>query len=168
MKTRVCRDDEAPRTRPAGGLRVVACATACAAALAGTMTAPALASTRAVARDAVIVTKEGGGNADLDMGLKMDDAERLGIAAIGLYAEMAGTDGTGPPIVSPPRVATAMISTGNYDERVQLPAVDRAWGGERIELVDAAATAAIELPTAALYCSLNPLGFGRLHAVEVA
>jgi glycine reductase len=115
--------------------------------------------------DAAILTKEGGGNADADVALKMDALEDLGIAAVGLFAEMSGPDGTGPPVVVPPSRATAMVSTGNYDERVQLPAVDRALGGERLDVAGAGATDALEVPMAILYCSLNPLGWGRLTAV---
>lgn len=115
--------------------------------------------------DAVIVTKEGGGNADADMALKMDALEELGITAVGLFAEMSGVDGTGPPIVVPPERATAMVSLGNYDHRLTLPAVDRAYGGERVALNDQPATAEMELPTAVIYCSLSCLGWGRLRAV---
>ena len=78
--------------------------------------------------DAVIATKEGGGNADADVSLKMDRLEEEGITAIGILAEMAGRDGTGPPLVVPPTKATALVSTGNYDERMTLPAVERALG----------------------------------------
>ncbi|MDQ6724901.1 MAG: glycine/sarcosine/betaine reductase component B subunit, partial [Actinomycetota bacterium] len=76
--------------------------------------------------DAVILTKEGGGNADADMALKMDALEEMGIAAVGLFAEMAGPDGSGPPIVVAPEKATAMVSTGNYDTRLDLPEMERA------------------------------------------
>jgi sarcosine reductase len=118
--------------------------------------------------DAAVVTKEGGGNADGDMALKMDALEDLGITAVGVFAEMAGAEGTAPPVVVPPERATAMVSTGNYDERLFLPAVDRALGGPRVDLVDAAATAALDLPTAVVYCSLSPLGWGRLTCREAA
>ena len=118
--------------------------------------------------DAVVVTKEGGGNADADVSLKMDRLEELGITAVGLFAEMAGPDGTAPPLVVPPTRATAMVSTGNYDEVRLLPSVERALGGERVDLVDVAATADLELPTAALYCALSPLGWGRLSCREGA
>jgi glycine reductase len=114
--------------------------------------------------DAAIVTKEGGGNADSDVALKMDALEAAGITAVGLFAEMAGADGTGAPVVAPPERATAMVSTGNYDERLQLPAVERAAGGERFDLVDAPATATMEVPTALVYAALSPLGWGRLTA----
>jgi sarcosine reductase len=117
--------------------------------------------------DAVVVTKEGGGNADLDMAMAMDEAESLGLVAVGMFAEMAGPDGTGVPVVSPPERATAMVSTGNYDERIVLPAVEVAFGGQRVELVGMPATAELGLPTAALYCSLNPLGWGNVRAEEV-
>ncbi|HET9442299.1 MAG TPA: glycine/sarcosine/betaine reductase component B subunit [Acidimicrobiales bacterium] len=116
--------------------------------------------------DAVVLTKEGGGNADADVAMKMDELEALGLAAVGLFAEMAGTDGTAPPLVVPPERATLMVSTGNYDERLVLPAVERAFGGDRVDLVRSPATAELQLPTAAVYCSLSPLGWGRLTCAE--
>ncbi|MDQ3573902.1 MAG: glycine/sarcosine/betaine reductase component B subunit [Actinomycetota bacterium] len=116
--------------------------------------------------DAAVVTKEGGGNADADVSLKMDRLEELGIAAVGLFAEMAGPDGTAPSIVVPPNRATAMVSTGNYDEKVELAPTERALGGEEVALVDRPATAGMELPTAAFYGALSPLGWGRLTCQE--
>ena len=112
--------------------------------------------------DAAIVTKEGGGNADADVALKLDALEELGIPAVGLFGEMAGTEGTAPPLVVPPTKATAMVSTGNYDELLQLGEVERALGGERLDLREVDAYEAVELPHAAIYCALSPLGWGRL------
>lgn len=114
--------------------------------------------------DAAVVTKEGGGNADADVSMKLDALEDLGVHAVGIFAEMSGTDGVGPPVVSPPRRATAMVSVGNYDQRVALPAMERSFGGDRVEIADAAATDAMDLPTAAIHGSLSPLGWGRLTA----
>ncbi|MGH2704282.1 MAG: glycine/sarcosine/betaine reductase component B subunit [Actinomycetota bacterium] len=119
---------------------------------------------RALGFDAAIITKEGGGNADADVTLKMDAFEDLGVVGIGILNEMSGPHGTGPPLVVPPERAKSLISTGNYDERLELGEVDRALGGDRIDIVDAEATAAVAIPTAALYGSLNPLGWGRLTA----
>ena len=116
--------------------------------------------------DAAVVTKEGGGNADADVALKMDALEDVGITAVGLFAEMAGPHGTGPPLVVPPERATAMVSTGNYDERLALPEVERALGGEEVALVELPATAEMELPTAVIYCANSPLGWGRLTCAE--
>lgn len=118
--------------------------------------------------DGVVITKEGGGNADADISLKIDALADLGIPAVGLYAEMAGAEGTAPPIVVPPERGTDMISTGNYDEVVHLPAVMRALGGANVDVAGAPATAALELPTAVLYCALSPIGAGRLTCREVA
>ena len=115
---------------------------------------------------AAVLTKEGGGNADADMALKMDALEDLGIAAVGLFAEMAGLDGTGPPIVVPPERATAMVSTGNYDTRLSLPEMERALGGDELALLGVPATSAMELPTAVVLCALSPLGWGRLTCAE--
>ena len=114
--------------------------------------------------DAAIITKEGGGNADSDNSLKMDALEEVGILGVGLFAEMSGPDGTAPPLVSPPSTATAMVSTGNYDERLQLPAVERAYGAERFALLDVEASAAMAVPTAVVIAALSPLGWGRLTA----
>ncbi len=114
--------------------------------------------------DAALVTKEGGGNADADMALKMDALTDLGIEAVGLYAEMAGVDGTGPSIVVAPERATAMVSTGNYDHRLTLPEMEKAYGGEELALLKAPATAAFEVPTAVVYCALSPLGWGHVTA----
>jgi glycine reductase len=116
--------------------------------------------------DAAIVTKEGGGNADSDISLKVDALEAMGIAGIGIFPEMSGADGLGPPVVSPPTTATAMISAGNYDERITLEAVDRALGGETYELTGSASTDEMRLPTAVVYCGLSPVGWGRLTCAE--
>ncbi|MDP8953764.1 MAG: glycine/sarcosine/betaine reductase component B subunit [Actinomycetota bacterium] len=118
--------------------------------------------------DAALITKEGGGNADADIALKMDALEDQGITAVGLFAEMPGPDGTGPSIVVPPTRATAMVSTGNYDDRLVLPAVDLALGGATVDLVDRPATDELELPTAVIYCALSPLGWGRLRCEDAA
>jgi glycine reductase len=122
----------------------------------------------ALGADGAIVTKEGGGNADGDVALKLDALEDIGISAVGLFAEMAGRDGTAPGLVVAPTRATALISTGNYDELVRLEASDRALGGERLGIVDAAATDELELPVAAIYGSLNPLGWNRVTCAAQA
>ncbi|MGH3766228.1 MAG: glycine/sarcosine/betaine reductase component B subunit [Pseudonocardiaceae bacterium] len=111
--------------------------------------------------DAAIVTKEGAGNADNDLMLKIDALEADGLTAVALYAEMSGADGTGPPLVAGPRRG-AVVSTGNYDQRIKLPAVERALGGTRLRIADAEATAAVEVPTAMVLSALSPLGAGWL------
>jgi glycine reductase len=118
--------------------------------------------------DAAIATKEGGGNADADVSLKLDRLEEEGIAAVGILAEMAGRDGTGPPLVVPPTKATALVSTGNYDERMTLPAVERALGRPEIALLGQPSTDEVELPVAAIYCAQSTLGWGKLTCAEPA
>ncbi|HEY2705959.1 MAG TPA: glycine/sarcosine/betaine reductase component B subunit [Candidatus Dormibacteraeota bacterium] len=119
----------------------------------------------ALGADAAIVTKEGAGNADADLALTMDGLEELGIPAVGLFAEMAGADGSGPPLVVAPDRAIAVVSTGNYDQPLRLPAVERVLGGRGLAVTGAAADAALEVPTAVVYGSLSPLGWGRLRAM---
>jgi sarcosine reductase len=115
---------------------------------------------RAAGLDAVIVTKEGAGNADNDLALKVDALEAAGVPVVALYAEMSGPDGTGPPLVAGPRKGS-LVSTGNYDQRVALPAVERALGGARLGIADAPAEAAVEVPVAAILSALSPIGAGR-------
>lgn len=116
--------------------------------------------------DAVIITKEGGGNADGDVSLKMDALEEIGIKAVGLFAEMAGSDGSGAPLVIAPSKATAMVSTGNYDHVLKLPAMERALGGEEFALLQVPATSELSVPAAVVYCSLSPLGLGHATCRE--
>ncbi|MGH3796823.1 MAG: glycine/sarcosine/betaine reductase component B subunit [Pseudonocardiaceae bacterium] len=115
--------------------------------------------------DAAIVTKEGAGNADNDLSMKVDALETAGLTAVALYAEMSGPDGTGPPLVAGPRHG-AVVSTGNYDQRVQLPAVQRVLGGQRLRIIDTEATAAIEVPVAMILGGLSPLGAGRFTCAQ--
>jgi len=117
---------------------------------------------RQMGLDAAVVTKEGGGNADSDISLKVDALEAMGLVGIGIFAEMSGPEGLGPPLVGPPTTATAMVSTGNYDERITLGPVDRALGGEVVDLNGLEASAEMTLPVAAIYASLSPIGWGRL------
>jgi sarcosine reductase len=132
------------------------------------VSAQAAALCAAAGFDGVVITKEGGGNADADISLKIDALADLSIDSVGLFAEMAGAEGTAPSLVVPPERGTGMISTGNYDEVVRLPAVARALGGVTVDVAGAAATAELELPTAVLYCSLSPLGGARLTCREPA
>jgi sarcosine reductase len=111
--------------------------------------------------DAVVVTKEGAGNADNDLALKVDALEAAGVPTVALYPELSGPDGTGPPLVAGPRQGS-LVSTGNYDQRVALPAVERALGGSQLTIADAEATAAVEVPVAAILGALSPIGAGRL------
>jgi glycine reductase complex component B subunit alpha and beta len=120
----------------------------------------------ALGADAAIVTKEGAGNADSDLAMTADGLEELGIPAVALFAEMAGADGTGPSLIVAPQRATAVVSTGNYDERLSLPAVATVLGGRELTVAGAPADAAVEVPTAVVYGSLNPLGWGRLTAAS--
>ena len=115
-----------------------------------------------------VITKEGGGNADADISLKMDALADRGVQTVGLFAELAGPLGTAPSLVVPPEKATALISTGNYDEVLHLPAVKVALGGETLDLVSQPAKEAFDLPVAAIYCSLSCLGAGYLTCQEVA
>lgn len=118
--------------------------------------------------EAVIVTKEGGGNADADLSLKLDELDRVGIPAVGIAAESSGPEGIGPPLVSLPVVKTALVSAGNSEERLNLPAMEESFGGKNIDFLGQDARSALEVPLAAIYCALSPLGWGHLRCQEAA
>jgi hypothetical protein len=59
-----------------------------------------------------------------------------------------------------------MISTGNYDERIDLEAVERALGGETYELTGTSSDSEMRVPTAVIYSGLSPVGWGRLTCAD--
>jgi glycine reductase len=120
---------------------------------------------RLLSLDGVIVSKEGGGNADADMIGKADRLEEAGIPAVGIVPEMAGRDGTAPGLITLPRRARTFVSVGNYDERVELPPVERVIGA-RNEEEATNWTGPRQVPIAMLHAALNPLGWGHLTLKE--
>jgi glycine reductase complex component B subunit alpha and beta len=115
--------------------------------------------------DGVILTQEGGGNANIDLMLTVHACEQRGMRTTLLANEHAGVDGRDQPLLSAVAEADAIVSVGSYDEAVELPAVDRVVGGDRLRDGRPAAPA-LQLSLDQLYCSTNQLGAGRLAAEE--
>ena len=111
-----------------------------------------------------VVTKEGGGNADIDLFLSAQQCERRGVRTVLLMAELAGPDGRTPPLLGSPPEADALVSLGNYEEPVPLPAVERVIGGESLRMVDKPIAGPLTIPTAAFVGSLSPVGLGSIKA----
>lgn len=80
--------------------------------------------------DGVIITKEGGGHADVDLMENCTACERIGIKTVLIDNEWLGADGSGEfPLLAGSPHADAVVSVGNEDATVRLPAMDRVIGG---------------------------------------
>ena len=81
--------------------------------------------------DGVVISWMGGGHLAIDPMLLIRNCERAGISASLLSPEMARTpDDTGFVYFAPE--AKAIVSTGNFEEQVVLPGVDRVIGGKSL------------------------------------
>ena len=81
--------------------------------------------------DGIVISWMGGGHLAVDPMLLIRNCERAGIGTALLSPEMARTpDDTGFVYFAPE--AEAIVSTGNYEEEITLPAVDRVIGGDSI------------------------------------
>lgn len=75
-----------------------------------------------------ILSKEGFGNPDADMMLITRFLEKAGIKTVSLHDEWPGSKGISPPLRDTTPEADAMISTGNANELILLPSMDKTIG----------------------------------------
>ena len=82
--------------------------------------------------------------------------------------EPAGPDGTAQPLsdASSDR-ADAFVSTGNSNEPIELPAVDRVIGGAALAGIDLPPEGALTVPVMMIPSATSQVGFTRLTTVEV-
>jgi sarcosine reductase len=126
-----------------------------------------------LAPDGVIISKEGFGNPDADAMMNCRKIEERGIPTVLITDEFAGTDGGSQSLADTTPQANAVISTGNANELISLPSVDRVIGDIRVvEKIaggvsgglsrDGGITAEIQL----IVGSTNELGFEPLSSRE--
>lgn len=108
----------------------------------------------------IVVSQEGGGHADVDLMLTCEACEAAGVKVVLLANEIAGSDGAMPPLVSFSPKADAIVTTGNNDELVSLPAMQYALGGNI--LFNKPATNSLETPLGILYTATNQFGASRM------
>lgn len=97
--------------------------------------------------DAAIVTKDGGGQADVDIMLCCKCCEELGVKTVLLVKEEAGEDGSGFCLVDIAQEANAIVTTGNGTERIKIVnRVDDVIGGKRLYDDMDADSAEIDMP----------------------
>lgn len=121
--------------------------------------------------EGVIVSKEGFGNPDTDMVMNFRRLRQQGIKTVLITDEFAGQDGASPSLADADSQAEAVVSTGNANQKIVLPPLERVisdlreaerlaggWAGS----IDPAGGLQVELQS--LVGATNELGYGRLGA----
>lgn len=86
--------------------------------------------------EGVIITEEGGGNPETDLMLNCKLAEESGIKTVLITDEYAGRDGRSQGLADVTPEADAVITCGNGNELITLPAMDRVIGSlESVETI---------------------------------
>ncbi len=124
--------------------------------------------------DAAIVSEEGFGNPDADLMMNCVKLEKKGIKTVLLTDEYAGQDGASQSLADADPMADAVVTNGNANEVIVLPAMKKVighssyadmiaggWNGSLA--ADGTITAEIQVITGAT----NELGYSKLSAKGV-
>jgi len=112
-----------------------------------------------------ILTWGGGGHFAVDLMLLCQKLERMGIASVIISPEMAkNVDESG--FVDYVPEANAIVSVGNYEEEIHLPAMQKVVGGSKILETHYDAGGELIVPLRNICGATNRVGFERLTAVQ--
>lgn len=78
--------------------------------------------------ESVIISEEGGGNPEADVMMLVRKSEKSGLKTVAIMKENAGWDGTSEPITDATPEADAVVSVGNMNIKITLPAMERTIG----------------------------------------
>ena len=134
----------------------------------------AVALVRELGAEGAVLAKEGFGNPDADLMLLIRGLEAAGIRTVALSDEFAGADGSSQSLADATPEADAIVSVGNANARIVLPALERTLGpvadvghlagGHARSLRE---DGSIEVELQALVGATNQLGEGRLSCREI-
>ncbi|OPY15184.1 MAG: Glycine reductase complex component B subunits alpha and beta [Syntrophus sp. PtaB.Bin001] len=82
--------------------------------------------------DGAVISKEGFGNPDADVVMYCAGLEEKGIRTVIVTDEFAGRDGASQSLADVTPHADAVVSTGNANERILLPAMNKVIGDIRV------------------------------------
>lgn len=123
--------------------------------------------------DGVIVTEEGFGNPDTDLIMNCTKIESKGIRTVLITDEFAGQDGTSQSLADGSPLANAIVSGGNANALVTLPAMDKVIGNvDPVEVIAGGfkgsrkLDGSITVELQAIIGATNELGFNKLTARE--
>jgi glycine reductase complex component B subunit alpha and beta len=115
--------------------------------------------------DGVIITKEGGGHTDVDLMQNCEECESLGVATVLLDNEWLGPDGSGEfPLLAISSKADAMVSVGNTDGIIDLPAMDTVLGGATMPDFAGRLDKSVHIPVRFIANAISQLGLTPLVA----
>lgn len=114
--------------------------------------------------EGAVLTQEGGGNSIMDQMLLCKACEELGIKTALVSYEMGGADGTDFPLIFTVPEADAMVSVGNREEKVLLPAMERVIGGTTAYYGKFKADESFEINMTYLKASEDQAGFWNVRA----
>ena len=117
-----------------------------------------------VEADAVVITKDGGGQADVDLMLACRACEEAGLRTVLVAKEESGGDG--PALVDVAPQADAMVSVGNCPEKVRLDeAMDHVIGGDAfLGAIQGDVAGTVEIPVQNIIGAIDPIGGSTLTA----
>ena len=121
--------------------------------------------------DAVIISQEGFGNPDTDLIMNCKKIEQKGIKTVIITDEYAGRDGASQPLADADPLANAVVTGGNANEVIELPAMDKVIG--HTEFIDIIAggfdgslheDGSITVELQAITGATNEVGFNKMSA----
>ncbi|MFQ5933705.1 MAG: glycine/sarcosine/betaine reductase component B subunit [Dehalococcoidia bacterium] len=115
--------------------------------------------------DGAVLTWIGGGHLGIDFMLLCRKCEQLGITTTLINPEMATMSGDSGFVHYVPE-ADAIVSSGNYERQVTLPAVDKVIGGTSILESGLDAAGSLTVPVRHLYGATSPLGASKMIGVQ--
>lgn len=122
--------------------------------------------------DGVIISEEGFGNPDTDLIMNCKKIEKLGIKTVLITDEYAGQDGASQSLADADQLADAVISAGNANQIIVLPAMDKVIGFDEAANIIAGGFAnslkedgSIEVEMQSIIGATNELGFNRMGAI---
>jgi glycine reductase len=121
---------------------------------------------QALGGDAAIIAYAGGGHPCVDAMMVCQKLEQRGVSTTMLMMEMAPNPEDSGFVHYVPE-ANAIVSTGNFEEKIDLGAVSRVIGGDRILVSGEEASGALTLPLSRLLGSTNQFGDTTLRGAEV-
>ena len=121
--------------------------------------------------DAAIVSEEGFGNPDADLIMNCNNLEEKGIETVLITDEFAGRDGASQSLADATPNADAVVTAGNANMTITLPAMDKVIGHQKFADVIAGGfdgslndDGSITVEIQAITGSTNELGFHNLTA----
>jgi glycine reductase len=121
--------------------------------------------------DGAIISQEGFGNPDTDLIMNCKKVEAKGIKTVIITDEYAGQDGASQSLADADAAATAVVTGGNANEVIHLPAMDKVIGHtEYVDIIAGGtegslnANGEITVELQAITGATNELGFNKLSA----